>query len=40
MPTTTLPTAADPATLDTVLRARISRRKPRMLDVDWEALAR
>jgi hypothetical protein len=24
----------------TVLRARISRRKPRFLDVDWEALAR
>ena len=24
----------------TVLRARISRRKPRMLEVDWEALAR
>ncbi|TQK18106.1 hypothetical protein FBY40_0592 [Microbacterium sp. SLBN-154] len=24
----------------TVLRARISRRKPRMIDVDWDALAR
>lgn len=24
----------------TVLRARISRRTPRMLDVDWDALAR
>ncbi|NYF18013.1 hypothetical protein HDC37_002869 [Microbacterium sp. AK009] len=24
----------------TVLRARISRRKPRMIDADWEALAR
>jgi hypothetical protein len=24
----------------TVLRARISRRRPRMIDADWEALAR